>query len=451
MRQLCRLLLILTIGASWAACTRSAGPVIPQAGGTSQLERALHPHAFHIVPFFDFRGGKLGERPVAGLIAGHHSERFGVMAAGGGGGCAATATLPAGCGVIYELALHSGSYVERVVYRFRDAGGVRPLAPLAGNGSGDLVFGTTSAGGAYGFGTVYELNIGTGAVSTIYSFKGGSDGATPIGQLYVDASGDLFGTTAFGGGGGCTGGCGTAFELTPSASAFSERVIATFKGGNDGWEPWTGLIARNGELFGTTLYGGNGQCTSGCGTIFRLVAGGSGYSRHLIHAIDGATEGAYIKSPLFMDADGNLFVEAQNGGDSACVTNGGVKGALGCGVLLELVQHGGGTYTTTIVHTFAGGSDGALPVGGVTSSGGTLYGTTAFGGGNGKCGRAAAGCGVAFSVAAGTYQVFHRFQPASNGGVLDAKLFLSTKGVEGMTRAGGTYGDGAIFRLTGTP
>src|SRR5262249_42179200 len=133
--------------------------------------------------------------------------------------------------------------------------------------SGNL-YGTASTGGAFGFGAIYQLPVGTSDILTLYSFTGGEDGSTPVGGLIVDANGNLFGTTQFGG----STGDGVIFELPNGAT--SAMVLAAFNYASTGSAPTASLIMdANGNLFGTTQNGG----ANGDGTIFELasLAGGT--------------------------------------------------------------------------------------------------------------------------------------------------------------------------------
>ena len=173
---------------------------------------------------------------------------------------------------------------ETVLYRFKGgADGNTPVAGLIMDANGTF-YGTTFAGGGGSItgccGTVFELTPpGAGETlwteKVLYRFKGGADGDTPVAGLIMDANGALYGTTSNGGGGSCTGGCGTVFELTPPGAGetlWTEKVLYRFKGGADGDTPVAGLITdANGAFYGTT-YGGGGGCTAGCGTVFELKA-----------------------------------------------------------------------------------------------------------------------------------------------------------------------------------
>ena len=164
---------------------------------------------------------------------------------------------------------------EKVLYSFRGGSdGASPFSTLIADGSGNL-YGTTSAGGGgscqfAGCGTVFKL-ASDGTESVLYVFTGGNDGAYPYAGLTSGGAGDYYGTTVAGGGCADNDACGTVFKL---ASDGTETVLYAFQGGSDGLGPVGGLIINQGNLYGTTAGGGNyegADCTSaGCGTVFEL-------------------------------------------------------------------------------------------------------------------------------------------------------------------------------------
>ncbi|MGA2355473.1 MAG: choice-of-anchor tandem repeat GloVer-containing protein [Terriglobales bacterium] len=156
------------------------------------------------------------------------------------------------------------------------ADGELPKASLILGSDGDF-YGTTTAGGANGYGTVFKISS-AGVLTTLYSFCSSancSDGANPVGATLVEGSdGNFYGTTGYGGAsvGLCGGsGCGTVFEMSPNGSL---TTLHSFQG-TDGEMPYGGLIQdTNGVFYGTTVSGGSSTiCDSGCGTVFSLSAG----------------------------------------------------------------------------------------------------------------------------------------------------------------------------------
>jgi uncharacterized repeat protein (TIGR03803 family) len=229
---------------------------------------------------------------------------------------------------------------ETVLYSFTGIGGdgAFPVSGLVPDSQGNL-YGTTSLSGAYGYGTVFKVDT-TGKETVLYSFTGtGGDGAGPYGDLVLDAQGNLYGTT-FGGGdpacNGIYGACGTVFKLDTTGK---ETVLYSFTGiggGNrtvgDGAYPYAGLVRdAQGNLYGTTYYGGERACNDmygGCGTVFKLDT--AGHETVLYSFIGTGGDGAYPAAGLVRDAQGNLYGTTGNGGDLICNAGGG------CGTVFKL-------------------------------------------------------------------------------------------------------------------
>jgi uncharacterized repeat protein (TIGR03803 family) len=153
---------------------------------------------------------------------------------------------------------------ETVLYSFAGKpDGGDPLAGLVRDRAGNL-YGTTLYGGASDNGTVFELDK-TGKETVLYSFTGGSDGASPWAGLVLDAAGNLYGTAQGGGSSDCNGGCGVLFEVDRSGK---ETVLYEFTNGDDGAGPVASLIwDKAGNLYGTAEGGG----AYGVGTVFKLT------------------------------------------------------------------------------------------------------------------------------------------------------------------------------------
>ena len=151
------------------------------------------------------------------------------------------------------------------------------IPPLVA-GAGGVLFGTTEEDGASGFGTVFALTPPAAgstvwAKTILFAFTGGADGGYPYAGvgLIIDAQGNLYGTTLRGG----TKSDGTVYMLKPPTTVgkpWTEKVLHSFQGGDDGYFPEAGLLAGSaGELYGTTLGGGAHQN----GTLFRLTTAGA--------------------------------------------------------------------------------------------------------------------------------------------------------------------------------
>jgi uncharacterized repeat protein (TIGR03803 family) len=274
-----------------------------------------------------------------------------------------------------------------------------------------------------------------GTEKVLYSFAGGSDGASPYdtGALARDRSGNLYGTTYQGG--SC--GAGTVFELT---SAGAETVLHNFCLGGDGGYPFGGVILDSaGNVYGTAEAGGpvNG------GIVFELKRASNGeWSEVVLHSFSGP-DGKGPFDGLVMDATGNLYGTASEGGTHV---------AFG-GVAFEISRSG----TYSVLYNFCSLSacaDGQLPLGGLTIDGkGNLYGTTSEGGTHGM--------GAVFELSKSgkgwTETVLHSFAGGSSDGSnpLYGSLTLGTRKVGrknesvifGVTTGGGAHNRGTVFEL----
>jgi uncharacterized repeat protein (TIGR03803 family) len=228
----------------------------------------------------------------------------------------------------------------------------------------------------------------------LYSFKGGHDGAFPAGRLYLDDSGNLYGTTANGGGTGCGGGgCGTVFKLAPDGT---ETVLHSFLGGTDGAYPVGDLIA---DTQGN-LYGSAGGGPTNDGVVFKIAPDGTETILYTFCSQRKCADGGGPGN-LVMDSQGNLYGPASYGGYShgACYSS-------GCGVVFKIAPDG----TETVLYAFAGGSDGGAPDALVLDGAGNLYGATAQGGNRVNCEFDKYGCGTIFEIPAnGTKKTLYTF------------------------------------------
>ncbi len=269
----------------------------------------------------------------------------------------------------------------------------------------------------------------------LYSFgeRGkANDGRTPSGEL-VATGGELYGTTENGGttNAHCSGGCGTVFEVDTSGT---ERVLYRFEGGDDGAAPLGGLVAFDGTLYGTTSSGGTGKCSGGCGTVFSLSVNGTSYA--VLYSFAGDTDG---RDPLagLIEFDGSLYGTTQYGGTTARSC------PIGCGTVFA-VSTGG---QESVVYRFKGGTDGELPASRLVALGGSLFGTTQYGGTN--TALCAKGCGTLFSVSvSGTKTTVHAFKysPASRDGAYPAAGPSVLKNLlYGTTMGGGSDAQGTVF------
>lgn len=228
---------------------------------------------------------------------------------------------------------------------------------------------------------------------TLYDFQGTPDGATPYSSPIVGTNGHLYGTTYYGGTDTCTLGCGTVFELIPPAThsgKWTEKILYSFQGGNDGqWPQGSLILDRKGNLYGTTVGGGGTasvpycQFYGGCGTVFRLsppATKGGTWTETVLYAFQGAPDSAAPMGSLIFDTQGNLYGTTSSGGAAGCIYG-------GCGSVFELSPSSkkGSPWSEAILYSFNGDSDtnfdGAVPEGGlIFDRKGNLYGTTLAGG-----------------------------------------------------------------------
>lgn len=296
----------------------SSAFVDPQFGSVFEIVDSGGVYASTPTTLFSFDYVNDGENPRGGLIADANGNLFG-------------ATLEAGLdsgngayGTVFEIANSGGVYASKptTLSVFDDGitnnSGANPSGGVIVDGNGNLL-GTTQGGGAYGYGTVFEIAKMTSGYApiptTLYSFTGGSDGAFPVAGLIADANGNLFGTTQFGGtlGNGAQYGYGTVFEIakTTAGYAATPTILASFNGSDGAWPTASLIVDANGNLFGTTAGGG----VSNKGTVFKIAKTTSGYGQLTpVYSFTGDTDGSYPAAGLIADANGNLFGTAVSGG-----------------------------------------------------------------------------------------------------------------------------------------
>jgi len=323
-----------------------------------------------------------------------------------------------------------------------------PSGGLISDAAGNLYGVTTGGGkgdGGLGYGTVYELSPtanGGWKPKSLYQFQAGTDGQGPIGGLIMDSSGNLYGTTQYGGTHMCTDNydkfsCGTVFELSPNgAGGWSEKVIYNFSQ-KVGYAPISSLVMDSaGTLYGTTAGGGQGRAG---GTVFQLRRSGKDWTLKVLHYFSQFGDGAGPSGPLILDAAGNLYGETSIGGQSN-----------GAGTVFELAKTASG-YKEEILFSFdtdGSGASGFEPNGGlIFDTAGNLYGTTIFGGIGG-------GYGTVFQLtpsSAGTWNetVLYSFQPDQyNRCNPFAGLVMDSAGnLYGTTSFGGSDANGTLFEL----
>jgi uncharacterized repeat protein (TIGR03803 family) len=333
-------------------------------------------------------------------------------------------------GTVYELTPGLGNeWNESILYDF-------PTGELAGPFGGPVldargnIYGTTEYGGPYyPGGTVFELTPVSGAwdFTLLHSFGGPGDNACcPLASVILDKAGNLFGTAY------------AVFELTPGQDGWTETILPR----PDGLGPSAGVIMdAAGNLYGTTEYGG----TYNAGIVFELrpvTAGPQGsWSSRILHTFGSFPNDGKKTSlgQLVVDQHGNLYGATNQGGSNICID-------VGCGTVFKLARvpvTPGGVWVETILYNFTSAAYG--PGGGVTfDRAGNLYGTTIYGGGT--------GCGVVYELAAAQsgnwqYTLLHSFL-GSDGCQPDANLTLGPDGnLYGTTATGGAGGAGVVFEI----
>jgi len=394
---------------------------------------------------WDFTGQRDGGGPAA-VVLGPAGQVYGATTA-------PTENTLFG-GAIFQLTPKSqsdGSSKLSRIYAFPFTDGMEPFSGLVADGSGNL-YGTTAWGGTNDQGAVFELSPTAKGwkENVIYSFGPASNilysNATP-GGLVFDAKGNLYGVTEFGG----ANQEGSVFELSPVAGGgWQERDLVSFSAGNGASEPVGGLVFdKAGNIYGVSLVGG----THGFGTVFELTQNSSGqWTSQTIYSFSGS-DGAKPQAGLTIDAAGNLYGTTELGGSGACHDQTG-----GCGTVFELSYIAGAGWTETVLHSFLGapGNDGAEPVAALILDGsGNLYGTTSTGGVRSeRCALLLAGCGTVFelSPAAGGWNetILYEFQGGSSDGANPSGpvVFDQSGSIYGTAADNGPYVFGSLFKLS---
>ncbi len=262
---------------------------------------------------YSFTGGTDGGNPSESLLRDPADNLYGTTLNGGNLSCPSTSN-PVGCGVVFKV---DPSGKETVLHSFDWSDGAFPTGLVAGDGS---FYGTTTAGGTAGWGTVYKLDrIGSRQETVLHSFVPSTTsdaGLNPYGRLFRDRKGNLYGTTYFGGNeNACIdyNGCGAVFKLDPSGNL---TVLHAFNNYPDGQGPLAGVIRdAKGNLYGTTSGGGSAVF----GTVFKIDVTGK---ETVLHSFNG-TDGAYPSyGTLLRDQEGNLYGTTPNGGSNIDNLNG---------------------------------------------------------------------------------------------------------------------------------
>jgi len=364
-------------------------------------------------------GNANGAYPHGGLAFDSHGNIFGTATSGGF----------FNQGVVFELQPESGgSWSGRTIYNFGNIAndGAYPYASLVADSAGN-VYGTTSAGGVYGGGTVFELipnSRGNYNETILHNFGSGSDGKTLYSNLIFDSSGNLYGTTYSGG----TGNGGTVFELTPAQNdAWTETILINFGSEGSPSNLYSGLIFdSSGNLFGTSVFGG----AHGGGTVFELSRTDRGnWKETTLFPLGGFEDGRFPYGGLAFDSAGNLYG----------TTTGGLAWPWNGGTIFELTPQSDGQWTETILTRVGVGSG---PVyGGLINVQGDIYGplydvTEIF----------------QMSPKSGGGWTFHDYgvynSPPDGLHPYAGVIVDSSGNIYGTDLFGGTHGYGTVFKIT---
>jgi uncharacterized repeat protein (TIGR03803 family) len=287
-----------------------------------------------------------GAGPLGTLIQASNGDLYGTASAGGTNGQ----------GTFFRITTDG---TLTTVYNFCSktscTDGASPEGPLIQDAAGNF-YGTAYSGGANGDGTVFKITP-SGTLTTLHSFNG-TDGTNPEGGV-TEVNGVFYGTTNA----GATEGDGTVFKMT-TAGVLTTLHIFTGKSDGDGSAPLGWLVAAtNGNLYGTTTYGG----VNGSGSVFEITLAGKETTLYSFCSLSSCADGYYGTAGLMQATDGNLY------------GNTGYGGANNDGTTYKLTTAG----VLTTLHSFDG-TDGSDPDGGVMQdTNGDIYGMTLDGGADG--------------------------------------------------------------------
>jgi len=370
---------------------------------------------------------------------------------------------------------------QKVLYSFTGGlDGGQPYAGVIFDPAGNL-YGVTRYGGIYNQGTVFELSPapgGTWTETVLYNFTGGEDGSQPVGGLATDGAGDLYGTASLGGTN--NDGCGTVFQLNASGVFGVLHTFSDLTG--DGCQPQADLNLIDGNIYGTTIYGGGPHEP---GTVFTLGPGvyvsrpfratESTFPNGLGVFGNGATYGTTLMGGK--PAAGNVFelswpmksthifaltstegvnpvgdLDTQVNANGVRImygaTSNGASGRSGAIYQLTESQYRADIWAISLLHSFSG-ADGANPAAGVIlDTVGNLYGTTSRGGANPGYD------GTVFKLTPSAnntwiYTLLYSFSGGVDGGKPVSTLVLdNTANIYGTTVQGGIYNQGVVYQVT---
>jgi uncharacterized repeat protein (TIGR03803 family) len=326
------------------------------------------------------------------------------------------------------------------LHTFSGTDGGSPAAALVQATNGDL-YGTSSAAGtsSHNAGTVYKIGTG-GRLTSLYNFcsqTNCADGQNPFSVLVQARNGNFYGTTLYGGTGGpCVGnqGCGVAFKITPNGTFTILHTFCSLSNCADGEFPAGGLaLGNDGALYGVTQTGGpTVGCSNGCGTVYKITPGGNLTTLYDFCSASECVDGVGPDAALLLGRDGNFYGTTTAGGNA------------GRGVAFKITPSG----NLTVLYSFCSQSncsDGLSPEATLAQgTDGNFYGSTTGGGTNSR--------GTLFQLTpSSVLTTLYNFCSLSNctDGYMPSPLIQATDGnLYGVTHYGGTSGYGTIFQIT---
>jgi uncharacterized repeat protein (TIGR03803 family) len=340
-----------------------------------------------------------------------HPGPPGLLAQGQDGNLYTTAPLGGvlGSGSVFDVT-PTGTLTRLYDFDYHGTGATSPESGLTLGTDGNF-YGTTTAGGTSGFGTVFKITP-TGTLTVLYNFTGGTDGSDPFAPPVQGTDGNFYGTTS----GAGNGGNGTVYKLTASGMFKTLYQFDFIHGAG----PLAPLVqGTDGNLYGTTPTGGTQG--NGLGTVFKIATSGK---LTVLYNFD-QTHGAFPEAGLTPGADGNFYGTTHEGG------------AHNGGAVFKITPAG----KLSLVHSFNGTTDGYYTYAGVLqATDGNFYGVTENGG--------TVGSGTIYSVSpTGKYSVLYDFDGTTAGGA-EVTLFQHTNGIlYADTYGGGSAGAGTFFSL----
>ena len=282
------------------AVTGGGGSCEGGCGVVFELAKSGGNWTFSVVHTFQ---GNDGSGPGSPVSIDKHGNLYGTTPTGGA----------KGVGVVYRIAPDgSGGWKFRVIHTF--TGGADGAGGSAGRlliDAGGNLYGACTVGGVNGFGTVFKMSSvqGQWQLKTLYAFKDSPDGALPYGGLVFDKLGNLYGTTYYAG----ANDMGSVYKLTHANGTWTESVLYSFKGGSDGASPISSLVSDGvGNLYGTTSEGGAAAC--GCGVIFKISRSATGWTESVVYRFPGTPNPGFAYNGMVSDSAGSFYGATVHGG-----------------------------------------------------------------------------------------------------------------------------------------